>query len=62
MADETKVMVKILAYVLLGCACIMALSVIVMLFAGANFIFIDIAPLVAAGCGLLLLRLSKSRR
>ncbi|GGY45596.1 hypothetical protein GCM10010384_60350 [Streptomyces djakartensis] len=59
MRNESKQILRILAYFLVGCATVMAVSVIVMLAMGARPAVIHVAPLVAAGCGLLLLRHTK---
>lgn len=59
MRNESKPILRILAYYLIGLATVMAISVIVMLVMGARLTGIHVAPLVAAGFGLLLLRHAK---
>jgi hypothetical protein len=59
MRNDSEHILTILAYLLIGFATVMAVSVIAMLVMGAGPAVIHLAPLVAAGGGLLLLRKAK---
>jgi hypothetical protein len=56
MRNESKPLLRIPAYCLIGFATVMAISVIIKLATGARTTGIHVAPLIAAGGGLLLLR------
>jgi hypothetical protein len=61
MRNESKPLLRILAYCLIGFATVMALSVIIMLATGARPTGIHVAPLITAAGGLLLLRHTKRK-
>lgn len=62
MDSESRGILRILAYFLVGFAAVMTVSVIIMLASGASLAAIHVAPLAAAACGLLLLRHTKREK